>query len=72
MTRGSWRYYDHEVGVEDYFLEHGDEPGVWVGSGSAMLGLSGTVEEGQLARLFDEGRHPLSGVSLGLALRHDS
>ena len=29
MTLGSWRYYDHEVGVEDYFLAHGEEPGVW-------------------------------------------
>jgi conjugative relaxase-like TrwC/TraI family protein len=72
MTLGSWRYYDHEVGVEDYFLEHGDELGVWVGSGSAMLGLPGTVEEGQLARLFDEGRHPLTGEPLGLPYKHDS
>jgi len=40
--------------VEDYFVSHGQEPSVWVGSGAAVLGLSGTVEEGQLARLFDE------------------
>jgi hypothetical protein len=46
MTLGSWRYYDHEVGIEDYFLEHGNEPGVWVGSGSAAVGLSGVVKEG--------------------------
>jgi conjugative relaxase-like TrwC/TraI family protein len=72
MTLGSWRYYDHEVGVEDYFSEHGNEPGVWVGSGSAAVGLSGVVKEGQLARLFDEGRHPLSGEALGLPYRHDS
>jgi len=72
MTLGSWRYYDHELSVEDYFLSHGQEPGVWVGSGAAVLGLSGTVEEGQLARLFDEGRHPVSGVPLGLPYRHDS
>ncbi|MGH8973040.1 MAG: MobF family relaxase, partial [Acidimicrobiia bacterium] len=72
MTLGSWRYYDHELGVEDYFLGHGEEQGVWVGSGAAALGLSGTVQEGQLARLFDEGRHPLSGEPLGLPYRHDS
>jgi conjugative relaxase-like TrwC/TraI family protein len=72
MTSGSWRYYDHELSVEDYFVSHGQEPGVWVGSGAAVLGLLGTVEEGQLARLFDEGRHPLSGVPLGLPYRHDS
>src|SRR6267154_4388338 len=41
MTLGSWRYYDHELSVEDYFLSHGQEPGVWVGSGAARLGLSG-------------------------------
>jgi conjugative relaxase-like TrwC/TraI family protein len=72
MTLGSWRYYDHELGVEDYFVEHGDEAGVWVGSGAAAQGLSGVVEEGQLARLFDEGRHPLTGDALGLAYRHDA
>ena len=72
MTLGSWRYYDHQVSVEDYFLSHGQEPGVWLGSGAAMAGLSGPVEEGQLARVFDEGRHPVSGAPLGLPYRHDS
>src|SRR5439155_21796744 len=72
MTLGSWRYYDHELTVEDYFLGRGQEPGRWVGSGAAALGLAGTVEDGQLARLFDEGRHPLTGEPLGLVYRHDS
>src|SRR2546421_12573827 len=72
MTLGSWRYYDHQVSVEDYFVSHGQEPGVWVGTGAARLGLSGPVEEGQLARLFDDGRHPISGAPLGLPYRHDS
>src|SRR5438132_11181556 len=72
MTLGSWRYCDHELSVEDYFVSHGQEPGVWVGSGAALLGLSGEVEEGQLARLFDDGCHPVSGVPLGLPYRHDS
>jgi conjugative relaxase-like TrwC/TraI family protein len=71
MTLGSWRYYDHQVSVEDYFVSHGQEPGVWVGSGAARLGLSGPVEEGQLARLFDEGRHPVSEAPLGVPYRHD-
>jgi hypothetical protein len=68
MTLGSWRYYDHELSVEDYFLSHGQEPGVWVGSGAAVVGLSGRVEEGQLPRLFDEdiGRDP-SAVTSHLA-----
>ena len=72
MTSGGWRYYDHELSVEDYFVSHGQEPGVWVGSGAAVLGLSGQVEEGQLAKLFDEGRHPVSEAPLGLPYRHDS
>ena len=72
MTLGSWRYYDHELSVEDYYVSRAQEPGVWVGSGAAVLGLSGTVEEGQLARLFDEGRHPLSGEALGVPYRHGS
>jgi conjugative relaxase-like TrwC/TraI family protein len=72
MTLGSWRYYDHEVSVEDYYVSRAPEPGLWVGSGAAMLGVSGEVEEGQLARLFDEGRHPVSGAPLGLPYRHDS
>ena len=72
MTLGGWKYYEHELSVEDYFLSHGQEAGVWLGSGSAALGLSGTVEEGQLPRLFDEGRHPVSGAPLGVPYRHDS
>ena len=58
--------------MEDYFLAHGQEPGVWVGSGAAVARPVGTVEEGQLARLFDEGRHPVTGEPLGLPYRHDS
>ncbi len=72
MTSGSWEYYDHEVSVDDYYAGHGEEAGQWVGSGAALIGLSGTVEDGQLARLFDEGRHPVNGAPLGLPYRHDS
>jgi len=72
MTLGSWQYYDHEVSVEDYYVSRSPEPGLWVGSGAAVLGLSGEVEEGQLGFLFDEGRHPVSGEALGVPYRHDS
>src|SRR5207237_6082025 len=72
MTLGSWRYYDHQVSVEGYFVSHGQEPGVWVGTGAARLGLSGPVEEGQLGGLLDDGRHRISGAPLGLPYRHDS
>lgn len=43
-----------------------------VGSGAAVVGLCGEVEEGQLARLFDEGCHPVTGGPVGLPYRHDS
>lgn len=72
MTVGSWEYYDHEVSVEDYYVARAEEPGVWVGSGAAVLGLAVEVEDGQLARLFDEGCHPVTGAPLGLPYRHDS
>ncbi|MCA1841802.1 MAG: relaxase domain-containing protein, partial [Actinobacteria bacterium] len=72
MTLGSWRYYDHEVGVEDYYVDGAEEAGTWVGSGAEALGLSGVVQEGQLARLFDEGSHPVSGEALGAIYRHDA
>jgi conjugative relaxase-like TrwC/TraI family protein len=72
MSLGSWQYYEHELSVEDYFVGHGEEAGRWVGSGAALLGLSGEVEEGQLAALFDEGRNPFTGAPLGVLYRHDS
>ena len=72
MTVGSWEYYDHEVSVEDYYVGHGQEAGMWVGSGAAALGLSGRSRRASSRRLFDEGRHPVSGAPLGLPYRHDS
>lgn len=49
-----------EAGQElgDYYTAEGNPPGVWVGSGLAALGVSGTVTEEQMKALFGEGLHP--------------
>lgn len=45
----------------------GEEPGVWTGAKADRLGLSGRVSTEALAVLL-EGRDPISGTPLGLAL----
>lgn len=49
-----------ETGRElgDYYTADGNPPGVWVGSGLATLGVSGTVTEEQMKALYGEGLHP--------------
>src|SRR5947209_2563636 len=68
MYAGQWQYFQAEVttDMEAYFLGAGEAPGRWVGAGAADLGLGGVVEDGQLARLFDQGCHPVTGVPLGV------
>ncbi|MFH9871610.1 MobF family relaxase [Streptomyces lydicus] len=42
----------------NYYLESGNPPGVWMGSGIEALGVSGMVTEPQMKALFGEGMHP--------------
>ncbi|WP_328973923.1 MobF family relaxase [Streptomyces sp. NBC_00239] len=42
----------------DYYTATGNPPGVWMGSGIELLGVSGTVSEEQMRALFGEGLHP--------------
>ena len=43
----------------DYYVARGNPPGVWLGRGSAQLGVEGrVVTEEQMRALFGEGRHP--------------
>ena len=60
------RYYEEAVarGREDYYAGEGEAPGRWVGAGAASLGVSGTVEEGEIGRLL-AGEDPSSGALLG-------
>jgi conjugative relaxase-like TrwC/TraI family protein len=72
MTLGSWRYYDREVaqGLENYYLAAGEEPGRWIGSGAAQLGLAGEVDGDRLEALFDRGCDPVTGAALGRPFVH--
>ncbi|MFG3229394.1 MobF family relaxase, partial [Kitasatospora sp. NPDC048194] len=42
----------------DYYTAQGQPPGLWMGSGIELLGVSGTVTEAQMRALFGEGLHP--------------
>ncbi|MEV1008350.1 MobF family relaxase [Streptomyces sp. NPDC049881] len=44
--------------LSDYYTAEGNPPGLWIGSGTAELGVSGTVTEPQMKALFGEGLHP--------------
>jgi len=60
------RYYEDAVaaGREDYYAGEGEAPGRWVGAGSAHLGMSGEVQDGEVGRLL-AGEHPESEQLLG-------
>ncbi|MFE3505943.1 MobF family relaxase [Kitasatospora sp. NPDC059160] len=49
-----------EIGRElgDYYTAQGQPPGLWMGSGIQLLGVSGTVTEAQMKALFGQGLHP--------------
>ncbi|GAA2220689.1 hypothetical protein GCM10010413_10050 [Promicromonospora sukumoe] len=46
------------VSLTDYYMQHGNPPGHWVGTGLEQLGVSGQVLEKQMKSLFGQGRHP--------------
>ncbi|WP_020016572.1 MobF family relaxase [Promicromonospora sukumoe] len=46
------------VSLTDYYMQHGNPPGRWVGTGLDQLGVSGQVLEKQMKSLFGQGRHP--------------
>ncbi|PXX53434.1 conjugative relaxase-like TrwC/TraI family protein [Nocardia tenerifensis] len=52
------RMRDRTRDLTDYYLETGTPPGIWLGKGAALLGVSGEVTESQMAALFGEGLHP--------------
>src|SRR3954465_12470434 len=54
-------------GVEDYYIAGPEASGTWVGSGSAALGLKGTVGATGLERVLC-GEHPATGEALGRVL----
>ncbi|MES2462095.1 MAG: MobF family relaxase, partial [Armatimonadota bacterium] len=56
MGSGQGDYY-LSLAREDYYLNGGEPPGVWLGQGAQSLGLTGMVDAGALTRLL-EGFHP--------------
>jgi len=44
--------------LTDYYTVEGNPPGVWIGSGTQLLGVAGQVSEAQMKALFGEGLHP--------------
>ena len=65
LGAGQEGYYLDSVaqGVEDYYLGHGETPGRWMGSASALLGLDGEVDAQDLRAVL-EGRSPVDGTRL--------
>jgi conjugative relaxase-like TrwC/TraI family protein len=65
MLTGSEEYYLGVVasGREEYYVGGGEAPGVWLGQGSASLGLSGQVGPGPL-RVLLAGFSPTDGQRL--------
>ena len=65
LGAGQEGYYLDSVaqGVEDYYLGHGETPGRWMGSASALLGLEGEVDAPDLRAVL-EGRSPVDGTRL--------
>ncbi|GAA4706745.1 DNA primase, catalytic core [Promicromonospora umidemergens] len=46
------------MSLTDYYMQHGNPPGRWVGTGLDQLGVSGQVMEKQMKSLYGLGRHP--------------
>lgn len=46
------------MSLTDYYMQHGNPPGRWVGTGLDQLGVSGRVLEKQMKSLYGLGRHP--------------
>jgi conjugative relaxase-like TrwC/TraI family protein len=51
MARGQDAYYT-KLAREDYYLNGGEPPGQWLGSGSLKLGLGGMVDAKQLSNVL--------------------
>lgn len=51
MKNGQGEYYQR-LAAEDYYLEGGEPPGLWLGQGAQALGLGGIVHSADLSSLF--------------------
>ena len=68
LAAGAGDYYAAMVadGAEEYFTGAREAPGEWVGAGSDVLALSGTVEPGDFAAILEH-RYPGTNVRITAA-----
>ncbi|HVA44619.1 MAG TPA: MobF family relaxase, partial [Acidimicrobiales bacterium] len=72
---GGWRYLAEQVsgGAEDYYsadVARGESPGRWSGGAAySELGLTGTVSEEEMHRVFGLLLHPTEAILLGRSAR---
>ena len=62
MAKGQGDYY-LSLAAEDYYLDGGEPPGQWCGSGTLSLGLKGQVGDAALNALL-QGVDPKDGRAL--------
>jgi conjugative relaxase-like TrwC/TraI family protein len=60
LARATYHEQSLGHGLDDYYSEWGERPGLWWGGGAELLGLEGYAAPGSIVSLF-EGRDPLSG-----------
>jgi conjugative relaxase-like TrwC/TraI family protein len=60
LARAAYHERSLGRGLDDYYSEWGERPGIWWGGGADLLGLEGYAAPGSIVSLF-EGRDPLSG-----------
>ena len=63
LARAAYHERSLGHGLDDYYSEWGERPGLWWGGGAELLGLEGYAAPGSIVSLI-EGRDPLSGEQL--------
>jgi hypothetical protein len=63
LARAAYHERSLGQGLDDYYSEWGERPGVWWGGGAELLGLEGYAAPGSIVSLI-EGRDPLTGEHL--------
>jgi conjugative relaxase-like TrwC/TraI family protein len=60
LARAAYHEQSLGRGLDDYYSEWGERPGLWWGGGAELLGLEGYAAPGSIVSLI-EGRDPVSG-----------
>ncbi len=54
LARAAYHERSLGHGLDDYYSEWGERPGIWWGGGADLLGLEGHAAPGSIVRLFEE------------------